>query len=477
MYAAMGACCSIAKQDHGLPSSEKKLKVETTASDKAQLDWRLPQPAEGAGSDHAGLDAGKTSQVGGAIAKGPEPPPCPKAAAGDLEVQGAAVTVSAPVETAGPGALCSSQSCANRIVGFRCCPFTTRIRLAMQAKGVQFEETWNPKDWFTLRLDMLALIGGAGPDGDRRPCQLGDDDDAAAGAFTGDPEAVQQLSLHHGTHVVTGAADEIIHYIDATFQDPPLIPQGGGQEQAVREWTGYVKDKFSPLVLQLLCESFGRGSGTSSREQQQQELVAKSEAVFGRLDHAMWEHSNGGPFFFGSQFTMADVYLIPFLDLVQLVTYFRGLQLLPAHARLLAYSKRMQCFSEYAPVMLDVAALRCLIAKTLPDEEAPPLVTVTMLQHRSILKHLERTLERVEALRNGRLKLSSEDQQPISSPAGVMKQHDGSSMKQVSQDYGQLVDVMQEHAQMEEKVLFPALEQASPGRCSIDQFICVCVCV
>jgi iron-sulfur cluster repair protein YtfE (RIC family) len=39
----------------------------------------------------------------------------------------------------------------------------------------------------------------------------------------------------------------------------------------------------------------------------------------------------------------------------------------------------------------------------------------------------------------------------------------GTQLRGLPKQFGQLLDLMQEHAQMEERIIFPALEMADPG--------------
>ncbi|KAB2033450.1 hypothetical protein E1A91_D04G020200v1 [Gossypium mustelinum] len=88
-------------------------------------------------------------------------------------------------------------------------------------------------------------------------------------------------------------------------------------------------------------------------------------------------------------------------------------------------------------------------------ERTPLVVKVTRLQHRSITWHLERMVRWVEDLRT-RGKRKTVDP-AVGSPR--------MELKKLEKNYAQLLEVMLEHAQMEERIVFPLLQRADPGLC------------
>ncbi|XP_051119921.1 uncharacterized protein LOC127243801 [Andrographis paniculata] len=88
-------------------------------------------------------------------------------------------------------------------------------------------------------------------------------------------------------------------------------------------------------------------------------------------------------------------------------------------------------------------------------ENTPTVVWVAQLQHRSITFHLERMVRWAEdiAARGG----NARGDPSMGSPR--------MEVKKFAKEYSQLLQVMLEHAQMEERVLFPILESADPGLC------------
>ncbi|KAD5961880.1 hypothetical protein E3N88_13353 [Mikania micrantha] len=83
----------------------------------------------------------------------------------------------------------------------------------------------------------------------------------------------------------------------------------------------------------------------------------------------------------------------------------------------------------------------------------PVVVAATVLQHKSLVWHLERMVRWAEdlAVRGGR---SAGD--PVMGSARM-------EVKKYAKSYSQLLELMQEHAQMEEKIVFPVLEREDRG--------------
>ncbi|KAL4312791.1 hypothetical protein GQ457_01G045100 [Hibiscus cannabinus] len=88
-------------------------------------------------------------------------------------------------------------------------------------------------------------------------------------------------------------------------------------------------------------------------------------------------------------------------------------------------------------------------------EREPLVVKVTRLQHWSITWHMERMVRWAEDLRT-RGKRKTVDP-AVGSPR--------MELRKFGKNYSELLEVMLEHAQMEERVLFPLLRMADPGVC------------
>ena len=102
-----------------------------------------------------------------------------------------------------------------------------------------------------------------------------------------------------------------------------------------------------------------------------------------------------------------------------------------------------------------------LVLKRCNGEEAKPwVVTLTALQHRSMTWHVEKLLRWSEdlAARGGKKRGGGGGIDPrVGTPR--------MEVKKFGRSYSQLLELMLEHAQMEERVLFPILNSADPGLC------------
>lgn len=307
-----------------------------------------------------------------------------------------------------------------RLFGSELCPFTSRISIALQYKGVDVHVVWlaSEDDVRDKKLELLASIR---PD-------------------------VNLPILQHGLDTVFGSSDAILQYIEAKFPNPRLVPDGPMADITL-DWVVYIGDIFSPLVLELLYHR---------NPLVQQDLKLKLETSFARLNGGIMEYSNRGPYFFGNVFSLADVYLIPFLYLAFPLKHFRGIEISPVHSHLLNYSRQMLVFSSYRPIKIDMDLLVSSISKTLAERAPPSLMTMTVLQHKSILCHLEKLVHVADELA-----VSKKEGFKVIDPS---KGSISMQIKKLSKNYAQLVDLMQEHAQMEERIIFPALERADRGK-------------
>ncbi|XP_010427102.1 PREDICTED: uncharacterized protein LOC104712008 [Camelina sativa] len=89
------------------------------------------------------------------------------------------------------------------------------------------------------------------------------------------------------------------------------------------------------------------------------------------------------------------------------------------------------------------------------DEDTPLIVRVIWLQHRSMLWHIERMLRWSEdlAARGGK--------RAVDLSVGTPKME----IRKFAKSYTHLQELMVEHAQMEERILFPVLESVDRGMC------------
>jgi glutathione S-transferase len=269
-------------------------------------------------------------------------------------------------------------------------------------------------------------------------------DDLTSGSFaTISPDGKFPV-FQDGVHKLSGSTDAILEYMEKTFTDSPLVPSEMVKE--ADEWVAYIRDTFTPLIRQLLYDG---------NPLIQQDLETKLQDAFAKLDGGIGLNRSKGPFFLGSQFTLVDVYVIPFLALVDVITYFRGLEIASTYPHLVAYKAAVSTFPSYKPVQVDIDLLKKTVAESWVKKAPLPIVLMTMLQHHSILVHLEGFVRLVDRLAS----VKPEDIAKDSMKRTLI----GTQLRGLPKQFGQLLDLMQEHAQMEERIIFPALEMADPG--------------
>ncbi|KAJ7530409.1 hypothetical protein O6H91_14G002900 [Diphasiastrum complanatum] len=157
----------------------------------------------------------------------------------------------------------------------------------------------------------------------------------------------------------------------------------------------------------------------------------------------------------GEYFSLVDVYLIPTLELLPTLTYFRGVRINPTNSyNLIAYASRIRSFPSYFPVKVDITHVEMEMWRTLAEKAHPAILCMTILQHRSIICHLQSFIEFAD-------ELSRTNQGPkiIDPVKGSM----GMQIKKFGKACGRLIELMHEHAQMEERMVFPPLEDADKG--------------
>ncbi|MCO5602943.1 hypothetical protein L7F22_057084 [Adiantum nelumboides] len=301
-----------------------------------------------------------------------------------------------------------------RLYGTELCPFTSRIRIALEFKGIPVQVLWLSADDEEGRSKQL--LAYMLPDG-KLPI------------------------LQHEDHTVSGSSDEILDYIESTFPKPSLVCN-----RSVQDWVNYVRDTFSPLIVKALYNGDLLAQPETSKQ---------LNASFAKLDAAIAKHGSKGPYFYDDQFSLVDIYLVPFLILERPLSYFQGISISPAYAHLHGYSTRMTSFGSYAPIRMDLDLLYGSVSKALTQSAPPPLVSMTLLQHYSILEHFEKIVFTLDEL----ILAAKQPPKTVDPVKGSLAMQ----IKKLSASYSLLLQFMLEHAQMEERVIFPALEKADRG--------------
>ena len=92
------------------------------------------------------------------------------------------------------------------------------------------------------------------------------------------------------------------------------------------------------------------------------------------------------------------MYLIPFLYLAFPLQHYRGIEISPVHSHLQNDRRQMLTFPFYRPIQIDMDLLVSFISKTLAERAPPSLVTLTVLQHTSIMCHMEKVVRFADEL-------------------------------------------------------------------------------
>ncbi|KAL2621388.1 hypothetical protein R1flu_001593 [Riccia fluitans] len=300
-----------------------------------------------------------------------------------------------------------------RLYGDPMCPLTMQILLALRYKEVHYECSWLNKEWSTKQ--EWAARNGSG---------------------------LELAVLQYGKDKISGSPDAILQYLETNFPENPLVPHGDTSKK-IEEWSGYVRDTLGPLVSQLLYD------GEPSI---QEELAPELDLALAKVNGGLSKFHGDGPYFFGKQFTMADVLLIPILALTDPLMEFRNIGICSAYVSLLAYKKDMQSFPVFAAAKVTPESLSKYVANKMEQRKPPPLLILMLMQHRSLACHFNKLVLLVDEL------LKAIQNKTNTSPSSRSLQ-----LKRLSKGYGRLVELLQEHAQMEERVIFPALEQDNPG--------------
>ncbi|AEG48140.1 maleylacetoacetate isomerase [Sphingobium chlorophenolicum L-1] len=116
---------------------------------------------------------------------------------------------------------------------------------------------------------------------------------------------VPMLESSEGTMIQSPA---ILEWVEETFPDPPLLPEGRGDRAMVRAMAAIIGCDVHPLnnlrVLNSLRHDCGMDQAAVNAW-----IARWIVAGFGALEPLIQQH--GGAFAFGDSPTMADVYIVP----------------------------------------------------------------------------------------------------------------------------------------------------------------------
>jgi len=181
------------------------------------------------------------------------------------------------------------------LCSFKTCPWVQRAAIVLQAKQVPYDITYidrdNRPDWF------LAIS----------------------------PHSKVPVLRIDGKHALF-ESNAIAEYLEETVE-PRLHPEDPIARARNRAWTDYVPTFASAVSAAAYSDS-------------EEELIAHAAKIadpFGKLDAALGERGNAGPFFNGPRFSLVDAAYAPFLQRYTFVDRLRPLGIIEKYPRLGAW--------------------------------------------------------------------------------------------------------------------------------------------
>jgi glutathione S-transferase len=158
------------------------------------------------------------------------------------------------------------------LCSFKTCPWVQRAAIVLRAKQVAYEITYIDRDkrpdWF-LKMSPHSKV----------PVLVLDGKDALF------------------------ESNAIAEYLDETVA-PRLHPEDSVLRARNRAWTDYVST-FAAAISD---------AAYSDTEEEFSKKAAKIAVPFGKLDHALAQRGNAGPYFNGPKFSLVDAAYAPFLQ-------------------------------------------------------------------------------------------------------------------------------------------------------------------
>ena len=160
------------------------------------------------------------------------------------------------------------------LYSFDACPYAQRTRMVMLEKGLDFNlreiDLYNRPDWWA----ELSPYG-------------------------------KVPLLKHGDGIVYESAI-INEYLDEVFPDTPLRPANPLQRAQARIWIDYCDTRFMPACHQLIQDRKNADKQVENR--------AKLREVLTFMEQEGLRKLGNGPYWIGTEFTLADVQFAPFVE-------------------------------------------------------------------------------------------------------------------------------------------------------------------
>jgi glutathione S-transferase len=186
---------------------------------------------------------------------------------------------------------------ANQLMlcSFKTCPWVQRAAIVLRAKNIPYDITYIDRDH---RPDWFLAIS---PHSKVPVLRIGDND-------------------------ALFESNAIAEYLDETAA-PQLHPEDAITRARNRAWTDYVSTFASAISSTMYADS----------EEEFARNAAKIAVPFGKLDAALTQRGNAGPYFNGAKLSMVDAAYAPFLQRYTFMDALRPLGVIEKFAHLKAW--------------------------------------------------------------------------------------------------------------------------------------------
>ncbi len=166
------------------------------------------------------------------------------------------------------------------------CPFAQRSRMALLAKGVEFE---------VIEIDLQNK-----------------------------PPNFEEISPYSKVPVLKYGGDRVWEstivneYLEEVFPEPPLMPQEPGRRAIARIWIDFANTKFTAAFYKLLI---------NQDLQQQQEWREEMTQHLHFMEQGLNELSTSGPYWLGESLSLVDIAFYPWFERWPALAHYRDLEL------------------------------------------------------------------------------------------------------------------------------------------------------
>lgn len=163
---------------------------------------------------------------------------------------------------------------AIELYSFAACPYAQRTHITLLEKKLDFE---------IIEIDLF-----------NRPAWFS----------TISPYGKVPVLRHAG--ITVHESSIINQYLDEVFPQPALMPESPALRAQARIWMDYCETRFLPATHKLMSEADNPDKRTANNE--------KLSEVLRHIEHEGLRKLGSGPWFFGPQFSLADIQFAPFFE-------------------------------------------------------------------------------------------------------------------------------------------------------------------